>query len=176
MTDFPQPVENEKVTSTESAPKSKPVLDPEIKQEFSGVLDTLSAFRAQITMLQNQVRGLEKHVNKQMRNLQREAKKNKNKGNRKPSGFAVPTKITDELCEFMQRPQGSKVARTEVTQYIIGYIKDHKLQQADNRKFISPDDRLKKLLGVEGNDQVTYFNIQRYMNKHFVKEGLPSDA
>ena len=55
------------------------LLDPEIKDEFCGVLTTLSAFRQQITMLQNQVRGLEKHVNKKMKTLQREAKKNKNK-------------------------------------------------------------------------------------------------
>lgn len=119
------PVDSQKEVSTEeNVVKSKTVWDPAIKDEFSGVLDTLSAFRAQITMLQNQVRGLEKHVNKQMRNLHREAGKNKNKGNRKPSGFAVPTKITDELCTFMQRPTGTRVARTEVTQYIIGYIRE----------------------------------------------------
>ena len=171
MEDIKQPVEALKANSTETnVVKPKVVLDPAIKQEFSGVLDTLSAFRAQITMLQNQVRGLEKHVNKQMRTLHKEAKKNKNKGNRKPSGFAVPTKITDELCEFMKKPPGTCVARTEVTQYIISYILDHKLQQEDNRKFISPDASLNKLLGVKEGDQVTYFNIQRYMNKHFVKD------
>ena len=70
--------------------KAMLLLDPAIKDEFSGVLTTLSAFRQQITMLQNQVRGLEKHVNKQVKTLQREARKSKNKGNRKPSGFAVP--------------------------------------------------------------------------------------
>ena len=58
-------------------------------------------------MLQNQIRGLEKTVKKNMKQLQREAKKNRNKGNRKPSGFAVPTKISDELCDFMGRPHGS---------------------------------------------------------------------
>ena len=91
----------------------------EIGEQFSGILSSLSSFRSQITMLQNQVRALEKVVGKQMRTFQREAKKNKNKGNRKPSGFAVPTKITDELCAFMGKPAGSEVARTEVTQYII---------------------------------------------------------
>ena len=80
MADITQPVETLKANSTETnVVKPKAVLDPAIKQEFSGVLDTLSAFRAQITMLQNQVRGLEKHVNKQMRTLHKEAKKNKNK-------------------------------------------------------------------------------------------------
>ena len=146
------------------------LLDPEIKDEFCGVLTTLSAFRQQITMLQNQVRGLEKHVNKKMKTLQREAKKNKNKGNRKPSGFAVPTRITDQLCAFMNKEKGTRVARTEVTQYIIEYIRLQGLQKSDNRKFITPDKKLATLLDVKADDEVTYFNIQRYMNKHFVKE------
>ena len=160
-------------TTNETAgdtPVIKGLLDPAIKDEFSGVLSTLSAFRQQITMLQNQVRGLEKHVNKQVKTLQREAKKNKNKGNRKPSGFAVPTKITDQLCEFMNKEKGTKVARTEVTQYIIEYIRQKGLQKSGNRKFIKPDEKLATLLDVKDDDEVTYFNIQRYMNKHFVKE------
>ena len=170
-------ISNTVVKSTDTKPEStgesaivKGLLDPEIKDEFSGVLTTLSAFRQQITMLQNQVRGLEKHVNKKMKTLQREAKKNKNKGNRKPSGFAVPTKITDQLCEFMNKEKGTMVARTEVTQYIIEYIRENQLQKDGNRKFIKPDVKLATLLDVKDDDEVTYFNIQRYMNKHFVKE------
>ena len=170
-------ISNTVVKSTDTKPEStgesalvKNLLDPEIKDEFSGVLTTLSAFRQQITMLQNQVRGLEKHVNKKMKTLQREAKKNKNKGNRKPSGFAVPTKITDQLCEFMNKEKGTMVARTEVTQYIIEYIRQNALQKDGNRKFIKPDVKLATLLDVKDDDEVTYFNIQRYMNKHFVKE------
>ena len=141
----------------------------EVCEQFSGVLSTLSSFRSQITMLQNQVRALEKTVGKQMRTYAREAKKNKNKGNRKPSGFAVPTKISDELCLFMQKPKGSTAARTEVTQYIIKYIKDNDLQWTENRKIIKPNDDLKILLNVKEDDEVTYFNIQRFMNKHFIK-------
>jgi len=86
------------------------------------------------------------------------------------SGFAVPTKISDELCEFMNKPKGSSAARTEVTQYIIKYIKDNKLQWEENRKVIKPNTPLKNLLAVKKNEEVTYFNIQRFMNKHFLKE------
>ncbi len=147
----------------------KPSQD-EVTEQFGGILSTLSSFRSQITMLQNQVRALEKVVGKQMRTYQREAKKSKNKGNRKPSGFAVPTKISDELCEFMKKPKGSAVARTEVTQYIIQYIKENNLQWNENRKIIKPNSPLTKLLAVKKNDEVTYFNIQRYMNRHFIKK------
>lgn len=170
MTTTETPMENTIENQSTINTNTTFVLDPAIKDEFSGVLCTLSAFRAQITMLQNQVRGLEKHVNKKMRILHKEANTNKNKGNRKPSGFAVPSNITDELCKFMQKPTGTKVARTVVTQYIISYIKSHNLQKEGNRKFITPDKNLNKLLGVKDGDEVTYFNIQRYMNKHFVKE------
>jgi chromatin remodeling complex protein RSC6 len=151
--------------------KSKNVKSKDlVGEQFSGVLSHLSSFKSQITMLQNQIRALEKNVGKQMRSYQREANKNKNKGNRKPSGFAVPTKISDELCDFMNKPKGSMAARTEVTQYIIQYIKDNNLQWKDNRKVIKPNTPLKNLLNVKKTEEVTYFNIQRYMNKHFIKK------
>ena len=147
-----------------------PINTEKIGEEFIAVLSTLTGFRQQITMLQNHIRVLEKNVKKKMKALQREAKKNRNKGNRKPSGFAVPTPISSELCDFMNRPHGSEVARTEVTQYIINYIKENNLQFPQNRKVIKPDKSLKTLLAVPAKEEVTYFNLQRFMNRHFVKK------
>ena len=141
-----------------------------LTEKFGGILNTLSSFRQQITMLQGQVRSLDKCVKKQMKTMAKEVKKNKNKGNRKPSGFAVPTNITEDLCKFMDKPVGTQLARTEVTQYIINYIKSKDLQYSKNRKIIKPDNKLKKLLGVKDDEEVTYFNLQKYMNKHFVKK------
>jgi chromatin remodeling complex protein RSC6 len=71
----------------------------------------------------------------------------------------------------MKKPHGSQVARTEVTQYIIQYIKDNKLQWTENRKVIKPDGKLNSLLDVPVGEEVTYFNLQRFMNRHFVKGG-----
>ena len=76
----------------------------------------------------------------------------------------------DVSDENKQKPKGSMAARTEVTQYIIQYIKDNNLQWKDNRKIIKPNTPLKNLLDVKKSDEVTYFNIQRYMNKHFIKK------
>ena len=46
-----------------------------------------------------------------MTGLQKEITKgkNKNKGNRKPSGFAKPSKVTNELCEFMNKKEGTEI-------------------------------------------------------------------
>ena len=85
-------------------------IEDEITGGFSGLLSTLGTFRTQITMLQNQIRILEKGVNKKVKGLQRDAAKNKNRGNRKPSGFAVPTNVTPELCEFMGKPSGTMLS------------------------------------------------------------------
>ena len=104
-----------------------------------------------------------------MRQLQKENNKNKNRGNRKPSGFANPTKISKELCDFMGLENGSSMARTDVTKYIIDYIKEHNLQDKDQPKQIKPNPQLKSLLDFKNDDPLTFFNLQRYMNKHFLK-------
>jgi upstream activation factor subunit UAF30 len=139
-----------------------------IQSQFQDLLLNLSSFKSHLTMLSNQVKSLEKNVRKEMKKLQKEALKNKNKGNRKASGFAVPTKISKDLCKFMNQPDGTEMARTEVTKYIIQYIKDHNLPDKENKKVIKPDKRLKSLLKLQKNDEVTYFNLQKYMNKHFI--------
>ena len=63
-----------------------------------------------------------------------------------------------------------------MTQYIITYIKDNDLQYPTNRKVIKPDKPLKTLLAAEEADEVTYFNLQRYMNRHFKKKTMQSNA
>jgi hypothetical protein len=97
-------------------------------------------------------------------------KETKPKKPRKKSGFALPVSISDDLCEFMELEKGSKVARTQVTQYLSTYIKDNNLINPENKKIIVPDAKLSKLLGDDIIDiELTYFNIQTFMNKHFLK-------
>ena len=141
-----------------------------LKDEFKNLSITLGSLKTQITLSLTQVRKLEKNVNKRIRVLEKKICKNKNKGSRQPSGFALPTKISKELCAFMNEPLGVSMARTEVTQYIIQYIKKKQLQDETNGRKIKPDDALKTLLNIKKNEDLTYFNLQKYMNQHFVKE------
>tara|TARA_Y100000991_G_scaffold154295_1_gene117360 strand:- start:1085 stop:1744 length:660 start_codon:yes stop_codon:yes gene_type:complete len=167
-------------TQTDAQEASSEQVDNDhIGKQFEGIIQTLSTFRQSITALQTQIRGLEKSVRKEMKTLQKEAAKNRNKGNRRPSGFAKPSKVSAELCTFMKKDAGTEIARTEVTQYLIQYIKDNGLQFSGNKKIIMPDATLKKLLAVKDGEEVTYFNLQRLMNRHFVKassEGVTMSA
>lgn len=137
--------------------------------QFTTILNTLSQLKTQITVASLQLKNLEKQVKKEMKNKNKEISKNKNRGNRKPSGFAEATQISDELCDFMGKQKGEKIARTEVTKYICNYIKENDLRKKENKRIINPDNKLKSLLGVNDTSEITYFNIQRYMNKHFIK-------
>ena len=142
---------------------------PELSTHFSDVLNTMSQFRSQITILQNQIKNVEKFTKRKVKQLEKELTKRKKRVHRKPSGFAKPTKISDKLCSFMEQPSGSEVARTAVTQYLISYIKEHNLQNEQNKKIIIPDSKLKILLGLTDADELNYFNLQSYMNQHFIK-------
>lgn len=85
----------------------------------------------------------------------------------KPKGFAVPKKVSSELCIFMDRESGSLISRTETTKYINDYIKEKNLMDKQNKCLINPDEKLRCLVG-EYEGELTYFNIQKYMNKHFL--------
>ena len=141
----------------------------ELYIQFEGIVSGLNTVKIQISNLQQNLKQLEKSVKKQMKSLKKEVSKNKNKGNRQPSGFARPSKVTKELCTFMNKEEGTEIARTEVTRALVSYIKEHKLENTDNSKIITPDNKLKELLGIEEGQELTYFTIQKFMNKHFVK-------
>jgi chromatin remodeling complex protein RSC6 len=144
-------------------------LDNTLFEQFEEIVNGLGLVKNQIVNLQQNLKQLEKNMKKQIKGLKKESTKNKNKGNRKPSGFAKPSKVTKELCEFMNKTEGTEIARTEVTKALVTYIKENKLENESNSKVIKPDNKLKFLLGVEEGQELTYFNIQKYMNKHFVK-------
>jgi chromatin remodeling complex protein RSC6 len=140
-------------------------------EKFTTINDSLTLFKMQITNLQKVVKTVEKDVKKELKNIKKDKKKDKPKSKRAPSGFAKPTKVTKELCEFMNQPEGSEIARTEVTKALVNYIKENNLIELgeDSKNKIVPDDKLKSLLGIQDEElnDLTYFNIQKYMNKHF---------
>lgn len=68
----------------------------------------------------------------------------------------------------MNKSEGTEIARTEVTKTLIQYVKKNNLVNIHNKKIIYPDNKLKTLLGIEDDKELTYFNIQKYMNKHFI--------
>jgi upstream activation factor subunit UAF30 len=118
--------------------------------------------------LRSELRALERHAVKEIRTAQKaSAKKRRKVGNRAPSGFVKPTLISKELSEFLGKTDGSEMARTEVTREINAYIRNNNLQDKENGRRINPDSKLKSLLKLKKGEELTYFNLQRYMSPHF---------
>jgi chromatin remodeling complex protein RSC6 len=143
--------------------------DEELFTQFDVLMNGLQNVKLQINTLHQNVKQIEKVVKKKMKGLKKEVTKKTQKGNRQPSGFAKPGKITKELCNFLHKEDGTEIARTEVTRALVAYIKENKLDNSDNGQIIHPDNKLKTLLGLEDNQNLTYYTIQKYMNKQFVK-------
>ena len=74
------------------------------------------------------------------------------------------------LCEFINKPEGTEMARTEVTKALVEYIKKNNL--IGNSAPKEPDVKLITLLDIDKDEyrKLTYFNIQKYMNKHFINK------
>lgn len=149
-------------------------VNKDISDAFTTINNSLTLFKMQFNTLQQQVRNLEKNVKKELKSVKKIAKPSIPKAKKAPSGFAKPSKVTKELCEFMDKPEGTEIARTEVTKVLVNYIKSNNLheQNTDSKNKIVPDDKLKNLLGlnVEETSELTFFNIQKYMNKHFISK------
>ena len=144
-----------------------------IETQFTALLCTLSQFKTQITNLTTQLKFLEKTVKKEVKQHKRDVSKKQSKGSRKPSGFAEAAPISKDLCDFLGKDYGTSVARTEVTKFVCNYIRQNSLANDENKRVINPDTKLKSLLGTDDDTIVTYFNIQRFMNKHFIKKTVP---
>lgn len=157
--------ETEPVVAAAPTDGETPIAEQSI--EFLSKLQQLGVL---ISSLKTEYRTLEKKWTRELKTAQKQSSKRKRKaGNRAPSGFVKPTRISDELATFLEKPSGSEMARTDVTRDINKYIRAHNLQDKENGRKINPDTKLTALLKLKKTDELTYFNLQRYMSPHFAK-------
>jgi len=148
-----------------------------LTDDFVGFMGKLQAASTLFSSLRNEFRALEKKCTRELKAARKVTKKQARKsGNRSPSGFVKPTLVTDELATFLGKPSGTEMARTEVTREINKYIRAHNLQNPQNGRHIIPDAALAKLLKLKKDDELTYFNLQRYMSPHFPKPAAAASA
>ena len=139
--------------------------------EFSAKLQQMAGLFATV---RSDFKTMEKVVSRELKNAQKaSSKKKKSSGNRKPSGFVKPTLISPELAQFLGKTVGTEMARTEVSREINAYIRAQGLQDKANGRKINPDSSLTKLLNLQSEDELTYFNLQKYMKHHFIKTVVP---
>ncbi len=145
--------------------------------------EILSALNSQKTVIEGLIQSVKKARIASSKAIKESAKaaggnrkkQKQDKEKRLPSGIHKPGQLSDELCRFLGFEPGTKLARTTVTPMITNYIRDHGLQDPENKRNIIPDEPLAKLLGIEtgsssvDGEKLNYFNIQGLLSRHYIK-------
>jgi upstream activation factor subunit UAF30 len=172
--------------ATKAAPAA--IVVPEVTKDAKDAKDVVPSAEAdvQVSVIDKldtkilSLSSLVKEIINELKSVKKEYKVLKDKVDRverkrakaisNPNGFAKPCKIKTELCDFLAVPHGSEMSRTDVTRGVNAYIKKHNLNKPENKRYIVPDDKLRSLLGVKPTEEVSYFQLQRYLSPHFIKE------
>ena len=152
-------------TATPSAPAT--TLDEDLKS----VTAALNTVRETVVSLLAHVKKLDKRVHREIKDARKRKRRVKTEEGadakpRTPSIFERPVQVTDELCVFLNLAKGTLISRSQVTKGVNAYVREKSLKDKHD---IKPDAPLKKLLALPEGDKLTYFNLQRYLNRHYVK-------
>jgi len=146
----------------------------QLTSKLSDFSEKINQLTSLLSSMKNDYKALEKSVSRELKAAQKASQKKKRaSGNRAPSGFVKPTLISDELAAFLGKEKGTELARTAVSKEINAYIRAAKLQDPTNGRKINPDAKLAKLLKLAKGDELTYFNLQKFMKHHFIKTVAP---
>ena len=149
---------------------------------LKNVLSTLNEQANVIKTLIGTIKNVIKDSDKQSKELEklrnkRSRVKTERSADALPSGITKPVAITDELAKFLGVAPGTLVPRNEVTKGVSAYVKKNEISDPTNKQRFVLDDRpaakaLKVLLGNPTED-VTYFNLQKYLKHHYVMTDAP---
>ena len=147
--------------------------------EFTHLLGQLRTLQTTLKELTLYTAKLEKRVAKDQKVVQKRVngKRKRAPGSSSPSGFSKPGKVSDELRTFLKLGKDELIARTEVTKRINAYCKENNLQGEKDKRVLKADKTLTKLLRLKKGDELTFFNLQKYMKVHFPnKDGVYPSA
>jgi len=173
----PPPIETKAPTETSSPAETKAPIDvvSNYAEDFTHLLGQLKSLQTTLKDLTTYTAKLEKRVARDQKAVQKRVngKKRRAPGSGQPSGFSKPGPVSDELRTFLKLGKDELIARTDVTKRINAYCKERKLQGEHDKRILKADAPLRKLLRLSKTDELTFFNLQKYMKVHFPnKEGV----
>ena len=132
-------------------------------------VERISVLHKDMKEMVTEGRGLEKEYASIVKIMSKKTKFVKNNEDRPLSGFAMPSLLSDELYEFLNIEKGTKVPRKDVTKMMNDYIKSSELREEKDKRLIRPNAALHKIFKSTDADEISYFNLQKYMKHHFIK-------
>jgi len=152
------------------------VVETPYLEEFTLAVTELDNAMTTIRNLKARVQKLEKRVHKEHKQMLKKMKGRSRKPrdpNAPKSGFAKEGPVSDEMRKFLGMKKDELISRTDVTKRIHEYCKEKDLQNPADKRHIKADASLRKLLKMKKDDDLTFFNLQKFMKVHFPnKEGV----
>ena len=171
-------------------------VDDESSQSKKRVAPTkesiLSGFDELILSIENHIESLRENqtkangikflrtLNKKLKSLKNQSQriKQRNSSVKKTntnnnSGFLKPVKISADMAKFTGWNATELKSRVDVTKYLCNYIKEHNLQNPEDKRQIIPDAKLAKLIKYDSkkeNEPLRYYSLQRFLKPHFLKD------
>jgi chromatin remodeling complex protein RSC6 len=123
--------------------------------------------------LQAEIKALRKDL-RRVKALLEDPTGEKSKARVSNNGFNKPLEVSDKLRAFLKLAADEKISRSQVTKRINEYVT---LQGLKAGQVINLDATLKDLLTPPEGINVTFLNIQKYINHHYIKaEPAPKKA
>jgi chromatin remodeling complex protein RSC6 len=153
------------------------VSDTPYLEEFTAVITELDSALNTIRLLKTRLQKLEKQVHKDHKVAVKKINGKRPRKARDPnapkSGFAKEGPVSAEMGKFLGLKKDELISRTDVTKKIHEYCKAKDLQNPADKRHIKADAPLRKLLKMSKDDDLTFFNLQKFMKVHFPnKEGV----
>lgn len=142
-----------------------------LREQFTQLRTRFNELRTAFTEYNSNLTAFDKLATRTVKALQKGRRRRATNGEYTPSGFNKPSPISTELAAFLNKPADIQMSRTEVTRALSAYIKQHNLQNPENRKFIVPDAPLASLLRISRDDSLSYFNLQKHLKHLFISSG-----
>ena len=112
------------------------------------------------------IKTLQTNTTRVLKQKQPSSRKNNN------AGFLKPVKISAEMAKFTGLDPNGLHSRVDVTKFLCSYIKQHNLQNPEDKRQIKADHALAKLLAYDAKTSekpLTYYHLQFLLKNHFTK-------
>jgi upstream activation factor subunit UAF30 len=118
--------------------------------------------------LQAEIKALRKDL-RRVKALLEDPTGEKSKARATNNGFNKPLDISEPMRAFLKLPAGEQISRSQVTKKVNEYVTEKGLKAGQS---ISMDATLKELLNPPEGTNVTFLNIQKFINPHYIKKAV----
>lgn len=82
----------------------------------------------------------------------------------KNAGFNKPLPVPSNLKKLLDIKE-DVMSRSQVTRLMYEYFRKNNMYNTNTKKEIIPNDKIKKIFGMQKGDEITFYNLQTWLKK-----------